>query len=75
MIYHFTIEVSYRKGEGPQWDNQTFEVALDDIPEELSEEELQQWAKIEVIAQLENDPSNIYGDHWVIEKVINMGQK
>ncbi|WP_103866124.1 hypothetical protein [Aquimarina sp. I32.4] len=80
-MYYFTIDVSIRKGEGPEWYKKTYTVTYDDnidpdlsiddnIDPDLSIDDLKEWAKEDVRNQLRTSSDySIYGENWVIEGV------
>ncbi|WP_103866447.1 hypothetical protein [Aquimarina sp. I32.4] len=70
-MYCFIIDVSIRKGEGPEWYKKTYTVTYDDnIDPDLSIDDLKEWAKEDVCNQLRTSSDySIYGENWVIEGV------
>jgi hypothetical protein len=47
MMRVFNVLFSIRKGLGPDWFDKNIPVGLDDLPEELSENEIRQMARAE----------------------------
>ncbi len=66
-MYLFAVQVSIRKGLGPEWFQKAFTVTYDDIDPGISIEELKEWAKEEVRNQIKS--SNHYGEYWIIQGV------
>jgi hypothetical protein len=67
MMYQYEVEVSIRKGLGPEWVNKNFPVVFDDVEEGVSELEVKEWAKREVNSLLYNsDDYRHYGKNWII---------
>ena len=66
----YYVDVSIRKGEGPEWIQKKFEVVLEDFDFEVPEEELTQWVKDEVRRKLKTSEAyKSSGDNWIITDV------
>ena len=71
-MYQFTVEVSIRKGLGPDWITKNFSQAYDDVPEEVTEEEVKSWAINDTEAELyRSEDYKLYGKNWIVQEVYN----
>ena len=67
MMYNFNVEVSIRKGLGPEWVSKFFDVGFDDVDNDVPIEEVKKWARNEVESQLrDSEDYRLYGENWVI---------
>ena len=66
----YYVDVSIRKGEGPEWFQKKFEVVLEDFDFEVPEKELTIWVKDEVRRKLRTSEAyKSSGDNWIITGV------
>ena len=66
----YYVDVSIRKGEGPEWFQKKFEVVLEDFDFEVPEEELTEWVRDEVRRKLRSSEDyRSSGDNWIITDV------
>lgn len=67
MMIEVTVEVSVRKGLGPEWAQRFFPFGYDDLPEGTTKAEVQEMARRDVESQLYNsDDYRLYGKNWTI---------
>ena len=67
----FIVEVSIRRGKGPEWFEKTFTVDYSDMVSDIPIEDLKEWAKEEVRNQLKSiytDDNN--KENWIIQNVV-----
>lgn len=68
--YHFNVEVELRKGLGPETVTKNIEQFYDDVPEDVPEEEVRQWAindTNDFMYKSEDYP--LYGKNWQVIEV------
>lgn len=69
-MYVFNVEVELRKGLGPEWVTRSFAQAYDDVPDEVTEDEVKKWAVADTERQLYNSEDyQLYGKNWIIGEV------
>jgi len=62
------VEISLRKGNGPEWVRKTYEQAYDDLPPEMEDYEIKKMAIADTERQLVNSEDYPwYGKNWIIE--------
>ena len=66
----FIVEVSIRRGNGPEWFEKTFTVDYSDMVSDISIEDLKEWAKEEVRNQLKSHTDDVDGENWIIQDVV-----
>ena len=66
----FIVEVSIRRGKGPEWFEKTFTVDYSDMVSDISIEDLKEWAKEEVRNQLKSHTDDVDGENWIIQDVV-----
>lgn len=66
----FNIEFSIRKGLGPDWFDKNISVGLDDLPEDLTDKEIENMAINEAESYLyKSEDYPLYGKNWFIKEV------
>lgn len=69
-MHEFIVEVSIRKGLGPEWVTKNFPVGFDDVDPGVPEYHLKQMAIREVESKLYNSEDYpYYGKNWSIIEV------
>ena len=69
-MYVFNVAVSIRKGCGPEWITKNFTQAYDDVPEDVTEDEVKKWAIADTEKLLYNSEDfPLYGKNWTVEGV------
>ena len=66
----FIVEVSIRRGKGPEWFEKTFTVDYSDMVSDIPIEDLKEWAKEEVRNQLKSHTDDVDGENWIIQDVV-----
>ena len=67
MLIALTVEVSIRKGMGPDFFLKHFDVAFDDLPNDIDRIEVERMAKMEVEQYLfQTDDYPVYGKNWEV---------
>ncbi len=66
----FIVEVSIRKGEGPEWFEKAFTIDYSEMISDIPIEDLKEWAKEDVRNQLKaTNTGNDQEENWIIQNV------
>lgn len=66
----YVVTFSVRKGLGPEYFDKSYTVGLDDIEPEMSETEIETWARYEAESHFYNGEDYMkYGKYWQFKNI------